>query len=1376
MTSISRHGMGAVAWLAMASALLWLACGQVPQGGDEVPQSEGMESQALLSEGWLITGSMHERRMEHTATLLPDGKVLVVGGTNKTEKSGGTTVYNSTEVYDPGTGQWSLTGNLNVARHAHTATLLLDGKVLVAGGADNDGNPLESTEVYDPGTGQWSLTGNLNVARRAHTATLLLDGRVLVVGGTNSKYSTSSDYVSALNSAELYDPVSNSWTHVDALMKKPRTDHTATRLQNGKVVVIGGRNTTEELDSAEVFDPTSKTWEVKGGLILASFNHSATLLPDGKVLVVGGQFKSPLDPGCHDSRHRSELYDAEDGVARYAHDMGEERTQHTATLLPSSKVLIAGGAYMNVIKRLDNSKETTECLVKPFYLAEISDGGIYSDAGMERADYINTPRTKHTTTLLPNGKVLVTGGRFQNAVYNSAELYDPGAGQWSPTQEPPFKNRLQHTATLLPNGKVLIAGGQNTSRAPLQSVAEYNPYADAGTDAGQWAERGSLNHARHSHTATLLPNGKVLIAGGQGTSGVPLQNVAEYNTDADVDAGVDAGQWAERGSLNHARYSHTATLLPGGKVLVAGGQGTSSDGGVIALASTEVYDPGTGQWAVSGLLNHARYAHTATQLPGGKVLVAGGLDTSGNSLNQVEIYDPSTLQWTRVDQPLRQARYDHSATLLPDGKVLVVGGRDISGAPLTSAEVYDPEWRQWVSTGALKQARFQHTTTLLLSGKVLVAGGQGDSATMLPSEVYDPGTGRWSATHSLNEARTHHTATLLTSGQVLVTGGGDVGVEIYEDTGAQQQWRPVIKPLDTRSRGDELIISGSGLRGLSEASSGTNQNSATNFPLVSLMSVEGGALTRLKIEGSISNTTLTLQMPDLPNGYYILSVMTNAIHGGQLMQVKGPPLAAPVVTAPGIFVNVSRPSISGTAEAGRRITVWLDETVIGTTMADEEGAWSFTPATSLAEGIRRAKATATDAMGIVSPFSGEHSFTVDTVHPVAPVVTVPGNSVNTTTPTMGGTAEPGSTVTVWLDGAAVGTIVTHEGNWSLTSDRVLDPGPHEVSVTAVDAAGNLSAHSAIHRFEIDLTPPVAPMVTEPDRLITGLNPVIAGTAEPGSTVRVWLDGAEAGETPATKDGKWFFRPDNVLNEGRHVVLATTMDAAGNLSASSVPISFELDSTAPERPNVTEPRFGTSINDPQPTIRGTAEAEIVVTVTLNGKTVSTVTDKMGNWSFTLDTPLGHGSYSVKALAWDAAGNDSAPSALHIFEVDLIPPEAPKVSGPGAVVTTHQPIISGIAERDSAVNVWVDGKRAETVRSNGNGDWSYVPANGLAGGSHNVFATATDEAGNTSQTSAMHPFFIQRSHYGWSCSSAPDFPASWALLTLALALHRRRLRSP
>jgi hypothetical protein len=241
--------------------------------------------------------------------------------------------------------------------------------------------------------------------------------------------------------------------------------------------------------------------------------------------------------------------------------------------------------------------------------------------------------------------------------------------------------------------------------------------------------------------------------------------------------------------------------------------------------------------------------------------------------------------WTASGN-LNTAREAHTATLLPDGKVLVAGGLGSSGV-LNSSEVYDPATGAWTASGNLNTGRYHHTATLLPDGKVLVAGGLGSSGTLDSVEVYDPAAGTWAASSNLTTGRYHHTATLLPDGKVLVAGGYGGGLlnsaEVYDrGLGFQSAWRPTVTTLTSPLRlGSPLVASGSGFRGygFTEASGGHMQNSATNYPLVQLRRVENEQMLWLHpAPGTFSSTAYTsTEVSDIHPGHALVTVFVNGI-------------------------------------------------------------------------------------------------------------------------------------------------------------------------------------------------------------------------------------------------------------------------------------------------------------------------------------------------------------------------------------------------------------------------------------------------------------------------------------------------------------------
>jgi Abnormal spindle-like microcephaly-assoc'd, ASPM-SPD-2-Hydin/Kelch motif/Galactose oxidase, central domain len=332
---------------------------------------------------------------------------------------------------------------------------------------------------------------------------------------------------------------------------------------------------------------------------------------------------------------------------------------------------------------------------------------------------MNVPRYLPMATLLPNGKVLIAGGNNGPSILSSAELYDPSTNTFAVAASTPVMNiaRENATATLLPNGKVLIAGGGGTFSNFLSSTELYDPVSNT------FVAAPSMNVGRYYATATLLSNGKVLIAGGQGSVG-HLSSTELYDPVSNTFA-------ASTPAMNTARAVPTATLLPNGKVLIAGGAGDAGP-----LTSTELYDPTTNTFAAAAVMNDGRYYATATLLPSGRVLIAGGFD-GNNNLTSTELYDPVSNTFAASTPMMNIARSSSTMTLLPNGKVLIAGG----GNALSSTELYDPVANTFAaSTPAMNTGRGgTPVATLLPNGKVLIAGGIAPGSVILNStELYTP--------------------------------------------------------------------------------------------------------------------------------------------------------------------------------------------------------------------------------------------------------------------------------------------------------------------------------------------------------------------------------------------------------------------------------------------------------------------------------------------------------------------------------------------------------------------------------------------------------------------------------------------------------------
>ena len=311
--------------------------------------------------------------------------------------------------------------------------------------------------------------------------------------------------------------------------------------------------------------------------------------------------------------------------------------------------------------------------------------------------------------------------------------------------------RAGHTATLLLNGQVLVAGGEN-STGVLASAELYNP------STGRWSVTGSMSTPRINHQATLLPNGEILVSGGNNTSGA-LASAELYNP--------STGQWTTTGSMTIPRSMHSAALLLNGHVLVVAGNNTVAS----SMGNTaELYNPAKGTWQATGSMQSS-HSFTLALLADGRALA---VDDSGTVNSRSELYDPSTGQWT-LTGIMYYAHSSDAAALLPNGDVLAYGNHFACYA----AQYFNPSANTWSRTlGQCGTGISFGPLALLATGKVLLAGGtivySGRASSVTHADLYDSSTNTWIATGVLNQARSAHTLTRLASGQVLAAGGGVV--------------------------------------------------------------------------------------------------------------------------------------------------------------------------------------------------------------------------------------------------------------------------------------------------------------------------------------------------------------------------------------------------------------------------------------------------------------------------------------------------------------------------------------------------------------------------------------------------------------------------
>lgn len=684
-------------------------------------------------------------RSSYAMSLLASGKVLILGGFDITS-----TEVATAEVFDPTTDTFAFTaGPMPGPRRNPTATLLNDGRVLVTGGQDEKSNFLDTALIYDPGTDSFTpLTAHLAVPRSEHRATVLGDGTVLITGGITTPSGGEAEPVA---SAELFDPVANDFVSVGA-MSVPRASHVSTLLTDGRVLVAGGVSTgLHQTATADLYDPVKRTFTATGSMGFAREGAAGVRLADGRVLVTGGG-GAPVAAGFAVSTSvlsSAEIYDPASGqFTPTINDMPEPHFLHAIALLSSGKVLVAGGFAGS----------------GPFFFLEAQAATALFDPSTNAftsATPLNIARTLIYAAVLADGRVFIPGGaNFQGEQLGDAELYsaDSGGGTFG-VSGGLHSERVDDAALTLPDGTILVTGGINGVGFVSNTAEIYDPSTKRLTPT-----KTTMTIGHHGHTMTMLKSGKVLIAGGN-------NDVAELYDPA-------SGSFtATVGKMTAVRLHSTATLLNDGTVLIAGG---APDNVKPALKSAELYDPASDTFSpVAAPMQSTRVFQVAALLPDGKVLLAGGSDTSddsGGATNTAEIYDPSAKTFTDSTNTMSAQRYAATGTVLSDGSVLIVDG-DSGTGPTASADLYNPATGKFSPTaGAPLSARVFQTAVRLLDGTVLVAGGTGTTR-LNTTEIYDPAAGTFASGPSMVYARAQFTASGLPDGSVLLAGG--VGISGY---------------------------------------------------------------------------------------------------------------------------------------------------------------------------------------------------------------------------------------------------------------------------------------------------------------------------------------------------------------------------------------------------------------------------------------------------------------------------------------------------------------------------------------------------------------------------------------------------------------------
>ncbi|EIM18928.1 biofilm associated protein A [Pseudomonas chlororaphis O6] len=516
------------------------------------------------------------------------------------------------------------------------------------------------------------------------------------------------------------------------------------------------------------------------------------------------------------------------------------------------------------------------------------------------------------------------------------------------------------------------------------------------------------------------------------------------------------------------------------------------------------------------------------------------------------------------------------------------------------------------------------------------------------------------------------------------------------------------------------------------------------------------------------------------------------------------------VTGPigsGEVTDDNKPTLSGSGEAGGTVTIIDNGQVIGETVVDENGQWTFTPEEALEDGEHKFEVVITDPAGNSSEPSDGHVVIIDTAAPNKPVIeeviddigsiTGPidsGDVTDDNKPTLSGSGEPGDTVTIIDNGNAIGEVVVDEkGEWTFTPEVALEDGKHEFEVVITDPAGNSSEPSDPYVVIIDTQAPSKPTIDtvyddqgdKQGNLIAGettddAKPTISGKAEAGSTVVIMDKGQEIGRAQANEAGEWTFTPSTPLGNGGHDLSVKAIDAAGNASEPSDNFGFNvIAGGAPSMPAITAVKDDVGsiqgnlqknavTDDSKPTIEGTAEAGATVSIYSNGTLLgTTVADAAGQWSFTPETELANGLHNLTATATNLAGNVSPATGVYPITVDTVAPEADNgaklyddvgqiqgVIKSGDTTDDNLPTLKGQSEPNATVVIYDNGQKIGEAKTDAEGNWSFTPSTPLVDGAHNFVTEVIDQAGNVGEKSAGTAFTVDTRAVEISITKAVD----------------------
>ncbi|WP_255320071.1 OmpL47-type beta-barrel domain-containing protein [Paenibacillus elgii] len=919
-----------------------------------------------------------------------------------------------------------------------------------------------------------------------------------------------------------------------------------------------------------------------------------------------------------------------------------------------------------------------------------------------------------TSSAVQSGnRILVTGGQKANSSTFARYSYTFNPTDRSWTSLAPSLQLSYHKQSMLKDGRVLVTGGSKFVPGTgyvYNNVAQiYSPYSNTWSDGASLPVGSIFGNAQ----STLL-DGRVLIVGGANEIWSGADRSTMYNQAYLYDPGTN--RWEEAAPYPFPIYDAAQSTLKDGRVLVTGGQSH-----YVYRFDAYLYDPSNNTWTKAGNLpfeGDTFFRHAQVTLPNGKVLVMGK--------KYFYIYDPATNQWTKDTATIRQLTNAQLSVFGND--VYAMGG-------------YDENWETNVNVYKLT-FDFTPPTVPTISGPGPEWSTQDVTAVITPGTDADSGVAR--TEYSLSGATTLGWTPYNDGDKISVTNDGQTTISartidlagnvspiatavVKIDRTAPTQ--PVVKLSAASWTASDVTVTITS--GTDNGGSGVNR---TEFSLSGATTLAWTTYTGLVTITAEGQTTVSARTID--NAGNISSVGTAVVSIDKTAPTA--PAVTPATSQWTSAANVAVTITEGTDSGGSGVNRTEYSLTGATTLA-----WTtYTgPLSITAEGQTTVSARTVDHAGNKSVIAST-VVKIDRTAPTAPALSASAgswtNSDGTVTIT-GGTDSGGSGVKrteYSLSGATTLAWTAYTGPVTITAE-----GQTTVSARTVDNVGNVSvAVSTV--VKIDWTAPTAPTLSASAGSWTSSNVTVTitgGTDSGGSGV----NRTEYSMTGATTLA-WtaYAGPVTITAEGQTTASARTVDNAGNFSSVSSTV-VRIDRTPPAAPIITAPLAGAVLSNNKPTVTGTTEANATVNVTLDGGASSTVTaDGSGRWTYTPASALADGVHKVKAVAKDAAGNESPASAEISFTIDTQPPAPPVIDTPanGAWINSPRPVITGQAEARATVTLYLDAAPAGRATADGSGIWTYPWPTDLADGAHSLQATATDAVGNVSQASVVVSFTV------------------------------------